>query len=126
MPNILYGQGKNIKNEREDLYLDLYLPHDDSISKRPVLVFMHGGGVVNGSRKTSVAQQVCKLFASKGYVTASISYRLGIEVGKSKNDYAEALYRAQQDGRSAIRFLKANAEEWGLDTSQFFIAGSSA
>lgn len=126
LPNLLYGEGKNLKNEKEDLFLDLYFPHGDSVNVRPVVVFIHGGGFVNGSRKNAVAQQVCKLFTSKGYVTASISYRLGIDVGKSKKDYTEAMYRAQQDGRSAIRFLKANAEKWRLDTSQFFLAGSSA
>ena len=126
IPNIPYGEARNIKHENEKLFLDLYLPHADSVKNRPVLIFIHGGGFVNGSRKTAVAQNVCKLFASKGYVTASISYRLGIESTKTKNDYAEAMYRAQQDGRTAIRFLKANAFAWGLDTTQFFLAGSSA
>lgn len=125
-PNVLYGTAVNIKDQQEDLYLDLYFPANDTLVKRPVLVYVHGGGFVNGNRKVPMAQNISRSFASKGYVVASISYRLGVEKTRTDKDYAEAMYRAQQDGRTAIRFLKANALKWGLDTSQFFLAGTSA
>lgn len=124
--NISYGEGVNIKGEKEKLFLDVFMPANDSMKKRPVLLFFHGGGFQNGNRKQAMAQNITKLFAAKGYVTVSVSYRLGIEKTKTDKDYAEAMYRAQQDGRTAIRFLKANADKWGLDTSQFFITGTSA
>lgn len=124
--DVHYGEALNIKNDQEKLYLDLYMPSNDTLKKRPVLLFFHGGGFQNGNRKQAMAQNITKLFASKGYVTVSVSYRLGIEKTKSDKDYAEALYRAQQDGRTAIRFLKANADKWGLDTAQFFLTGTSA
>jgi lysophospholipase L1-like esterase len=68
-------------------------------------------------------------------VTSTIDYRLGVEksgIGddgkkeKTNKDYAEALYRAQQDGKAAIRFFRKNADKYGIDTSQIFLTGSSA
>lgn len=124
--NIPYGEAMNIKNEPETLLLDVFMPAQDTMKKRPLVVFIHGGGFQNGNRKISIAQRTINEFSKKGYVTASISYRLGIEAPKSNKEYAEAMYRAQQDGRTAIRFLKANATKWGIDTSQVFVCGTSA
>lgn len=124
--NIEYGQGLNINNQMESLKLDVFSPSRDTIKKRPVVVFIHGGGFQNGSRKLALGQRFCLGFARKGYVAVSISYRLGIEAGNSGKGYAEAMYRAQQDGRTAVRYLKANASRWGIDTGQVFITGTSA
>ncbi len=124
--NIRYGEAMNIKNEMETLLLDVFMPSQDTMKKRPLVVFIHGGGFQNGNRKVGIAQRIVRELVPKGYVTASISYRLGIEAPKSDKDYAEAMYRAQQDGRSAIRFLKANANKWGIDTAQVYVCGTSA
>jgi lysophospholipase L1-like esterase len=45
---------------------------------------------------------------------------------KTNHDYNEALYRAQQDGKAAIRFFRRYADKYGIDTAQIFLAGSSA
>jgi lysophospholipase L1-like esterase len=65
-------------------------------------------------------------FARQGYVTATIDYRLGVEKPKGLSQYEEAMYRAQQDGKAAVRFFRKYAEQYGVDTSQIFITGSSA
>jgi acetyl esterase/lipase/lysophospholipase L1-like esterase len=124
--NLEYGQALNIKDQMESLKLDLFMPAGDTMRKRPVVVFVHGGGFQNGNRKLALAQRFCLGFAQKGYVAVSISYRLGIEDDKTDKAYAEAMYRAQQDARTAIRFLKHNASKWHLDTAQIFISGTSA
>ncbi len=59
-------------------------------------------------------------------MTASIDYRLGVGKESTNKDYYEALYRAQQDGKAAIRFFRKHASKYGIDTSQVFITGSSA
>lgn len=69
---------------------------------------------------------MCVSFAKKGYVIASIDYRLGIEHEGEIADYHEALYRAQQDGKAAIRFFRKHADKYGIDTAQIFLTGSSA
>jgi len=124
--NIRYGEAKNIKNEMETLMLDVFMPSADTMKKRPLIVFIHGGGFQNGNRKVSITQRTVRQFVPKGYVVSCISYRLGIEDPKSNKDYAEAMYRAQQDARTAIRFLKANATRWNIDTAQVFVCGTSA
>jgi len=123
---IEYGRAMNIKGSSESLLMDILFPQGDTMKKRPLVVFIHGGGFQNNSRKGSYSAMVCQGFAKCGYVTATIDYRLGIENQKSNDDYASALYRAQQDGRAAIRFLKKHAIQYGIDTNQVFLTGSSA
>ena len=123
---IAYGRAMNIKGNVETLLMDLIFPQGDTMKKRPLVIFIHGGGFQNNSRKGSYSAMVCQGFAKRGFVTATIDYRLGIENQKTEVDYANALYRAQQDGRAAIRFLKKHATQYGIDTNQVFLTGSSA
>jgi hypothetical protein len=123
---IAYGSAMNIKGSAETLLMDLIFPQGDTMKKRPLVVFIHGGGFQSNSRKGSYSAMVCQGFAKRGFVTATIDYRLGIENQKTEADYANALYRAQQDGRAAIRYLKKHAAQYGIDTNQVFLTGSSA
>jgi lysophospholipase L1-like esterase/dienelactone hydrolase len=125
--NIPYGEALNLKGKQESLLLDVLMPpQTDTINKRPLLIFIHGGGFQNNSKNGSFSAMLCSEFAKRGYVTATIDYRLGVEKGKTQKDYAEALYRAQQDGKAAIRFFRKHAAKYGIDTTQIFITGSSA
>lgn len=125
--DIQYGQAINIKGNAENLYLDVFKPPiEDTLKHRPLLIFIHGGGFQSNTKSGQFSSLVCNSFAMKGYVTASIDYRLGVEQPKGNKEYAEALYRAQQDGKAAIRYFRKNAELYGIDTSQIFLTGSSA
>jgi len=125
--NIEYGQAVNIKGKEEKLLLDVFMPpKTDSLKRRPLLIFIHGGGFQSNTKTGQFSSLVCNGFAMKGYVTASIDYRLGVEQPKTNKEYAEAMYRAQQDGKAAIRFFRKNADLYGIDESQIFITGSSA
>jgi len=125
--NIKYGEALNIKGEKEALLLDIISPTSaDTVKKRPLLIFIHGGGFKNNSKNGSFSSMLCNSFASKGYVTATIDYRLGIENDGAIKDYHEALYRAQQDGKAAIRFFRKYADTYGIDTAQIFLTGTSA
>lgn len=132
--DIQYGEAINIKGENEKLLLDVFTPTNDTNKKRPLVIFIHGGGFQNNSKTGSYSSMLCTSFAKRGYVTATIDYRLGVEKSgevngkkeKTSKDYANALYRAQQDGKAAIRFFRKNALQYGIDTSQIFITGSSA
>jgi acetyl esterase/lipase/lysophospholipase L1-like esterase len=124
--NIQYGEAINVKDQAEKLFLTFFQPAGDTMKRRPIVIFIHGGGFVNGSRFGGYGARFCNEFTKRGYVTASIEYRLGIASTKTNNDYAEAMYRAQQDGRAAVRYFRRYAEKYGIDTSQIFIAGSSA
>lgn len=125
--NIQYGQSLNLKGNLEQLLLDVFCPpKEDSNKLRPLVIFIHGGGFQNNSKNGSFSSMLCASFAKRGYVSASIDYRLGVEKTKTNKDYADALYRAQQDGKAAVRYFRKNAKMYGVDVSQVFIVGSSA
>lgn len=129
--------GENI-TENRPLEMDIFSPKDDTLQKRPVIIFLHAGGFLLGSRKNEDMIALCDSFARRGYVTATMDYRVGIgatissffgiilsaEVSKT-NGY-RAVYRAIQDSRAAVRFLKHNAETYKIDTSKIYMIGSSA
>lgn len=116
--------GKNKKEQMLDLKLDIYSPHGDSIAKHPLIVFLHGGGFYVGDKAELPIKSWCEHFTQLGYVTASINYRLGFKV--SKSSIQRCGYKAIQDAHAALRFLVANADKYGIDTSEIFIAGTSA
>ncbi len=125
--NVPYGKAVNIKGQEENLFLDVFTPLlGDTARHRPLLIFIHGGGFVDNGRVGSFSNLVCSYFARLGYVTVSIDYRLGVGKNMSKKEYAEALYRAQQDGKAAVRYFRRYADRYGIDTSQIFITGTEA
>jgi carboxylesterase type B len=125
--NITYGEAVNAKGQKETLILDVFMPpKGDSMAKRPLLMFIHGGGFQNGSKAGGFGGRICRGFAKRGYVVATIEYRLGVVKGRKDTAQVEALYRAVQDGKAAVRFLRKNAAEYGIDTAQIFVMGSSA
>ncbi len=126
LKNIQYGEAVNIKGESEKLLLDIYAPTADTLKKRPLIVFIHGGGFVNGDKGTGYPMIYTTGFAKRGYLSSSINYRLGVENPKSNTVYFEAMYRAVQDAKAAIRFFRKNAQQYGIDTSKIYVAGGSA
>jgi lysophospholipase L1-like esterase/predicted esterase len=125
--NIQYGTAINNNGQNEALLLDIVKPPStDTNTKRPLLIFIHGGGFKNNSKTGMFSSRLCNYFAKKGYVTASIDYRLSPKDMESVKAYHEAMYKAQQDGRAAIRFFKRYATKFGIDSAQIFLAGSSA
>lgn len=128
---IIYASAPDFNGIMRDLLLDIYRPFPalDEVDKKPVVVFIHGGGLLGGVRDNPVPVFICTELAKCGYVTASIDYRLGwLEFGKCEGDTASlqrARYRADQDARAAVRFLKENADDLGIDTNYIFLAGAS-
>jgi lysophospholipase L1-like esterase/dienelactone hydrolase len=124
--NLPYGAAKNYKGEDQILSLDIYTPKQDTLKKRPLVVFIHGGGFVNGDKRTGYSRTVAENLSKRGFVVASINYRLGVESPRSDTSYFEAMIRAVQDGKAAIRFMRKNANVWGVDTSKIIVSGGSA
>ena len=96
------------------LAMNIYRPKD-AWGTLPAVVCIHGGGWAKGSRVHHA--QVAQAIADRGYVAATISYRLS----------GESPFPAQiQDCKAAVRFLRANAEEFGVDSKQIGAVGLSA
>ena len=92
--------------------LDVYLPEGDG--PFPLIINVHGGGFMMGDKSNPASADE---FLAAGYAVASVDYRLS----------GEALAPAQiQDVKAAVRFLRANAEQYKLDPQQFAAFGQSA
>lgn len=121
----IFTQGyiKSFKKKDLELTLDLYRPEGIQ-GKRPLILFIHGGAFYIGNKEEPAYIDFCRHFAEMGYITASMNYRLGFHI--SKNEIERAGYVALQDAHAALRFLCANADEYGIDPGRVFVAGSSA
>ncbi|MFN8283488.1 MAG: alpha/beta hydrolase [Chitinophagales bacterium] len=116
----------------QNLVVDFVSPKNDPERKRPCILFMFGGGFVD--KGDDCSQEIGKGMAQKGYVVALMDYRLGFPdgnlfvlcQGNFMTGFYEAALRATQDARSAIRYIKANANRLGIDPDKIFISGNSA
>jgi acetyl esterase len=101
-----------------ELSLSVFLPQGHQASdRRPAIVFFFGGGWAGGTPKQFYQQ--ARAFADLGLVAASADYRV---IGKHKITPFECV----KDGKSAVRWLRAHAAEWGIDPQRIIAAGGSA
>jgi acetyl esterase/lipase len=106
------------------LTLDLYLPPSgkrNAAATRPLVIYIHGGGWVGGHSRNSGAfvdfPGVLASLAARGYVVSSLNYRLSSEA---------PFPAAIQDVKAAIRWLRAHADEYGIDRTRVMVWGGSA
>lgn len=116
--------GKAATSKNLDLTMDIYMPEGDTMALHPLIVFIHGGAFYFGDKGEKTMSQWCQYFAKTGYVTASINYRLGFQFTKAS--IQRCGYMAIQDAHAALRYLVAHAQEYGIDTTAIFVAGTSA
>jgi len=101
-----------VSHGHERQKLDLYLPHTGGAA--PVIVYIHGGGWRQGSKDSRL---VPAQYTQQGYAVASLDYRLS----------GDATFPAQiEDCKAAVRWLRAHADEYKLDTDHFAAWGESA
>lgn len=111
------------------LAMDIYTPATPPAHPAPVALYVHGGGLIFGDRKTTgvgavLADQQGALFTplqrelnNRGFVVASVDYRLP----------PEAPWPSQiEDVKCAVRFLRAHASGLGIDPARIGAWGSSA
>lgn len=125
--NVKYGEAPvwSIPYDNTDLKMNIYTPDNDTLTKRPLMIWVHSGGFLNGNKDLEDMVALCDSFARRGYVTATIDYRKGFNP-LSATSAERAVYRGVQDLRAAIRFLKEKHLDYGIDTNYTFIGGSSA
>ena len=95
--------------------LDLARPKQVSSSPRPAIVFVHGGGWVAGDKRTESFIGPALKYASSGYVTISVNYRLDREI-----------LPCVQDVKCAVRWLRAHSKEYNIDPNRIGAYGNSA
>ncbi len=126
--NIAYGQAPDENGNPVTLTLDVYQPSGDTASSRPAFVWVHGGGFSGGDKADSLDAMVATRFAKRGYVTASINYRLrpGHYFVQGDPELTAAVLDAQHDAQAAIRWLRANAGAYRIDAEDIAVGGYSA
>lgn len=148
--DIVYGSAMNYLGISDTLLLDVYTPNNGD-TQRPLMVLVHGGNWLGGCKDDpSGIVNMAHQFVKRGYVVASVNYRLGWH----KDDFVSgaiagygispwpityrslyaldsaeikrAIFRGAQDVKGAIRFMKGRAAMDSVCTEKVFVGGESA
>lgn len=126
--NIVYGTAVNWQGQSQNLTLNIHYPKStaDTASKRPFIMMVHGGSFLTGQKEG--LNKMCIEFARRGFVAATIDYRLGWNETSCSDTltYYKAAYRAMQDANAALRYITAHAITYKIDTAWMFTGGESA
>ena len=124
--------------------MDVYEPDQliDDVEERPVVIYLHTGnflppptnGSPNGTKTDSLAVATCMDYAKRGFVAVSVSYRLGWNpIGNEferRGTLLNAVYRAIQDTRESIRFMREDANEganqFAIDSDKIVLFGEGS
>lgn len=124
--------------------MDIYHPDNaiDDVDMRPVIIYVHTGnflppplnGAATGQRTDSVAVELCRQWAKRGYVAASVDYRLGWNplaetIQERRGTLLNAVYRAIHDIKMGVRYLRADAMDqntYEIDESRMVVYGQGS
>ena len=99
--------------EGRNLKLNIYRPKNKK--KYPALLLVHGGGWNSGNKSMQIP--LAKGVAANGYVAMPVEYRLSPEAG-----YPAGVH----DLKNAVKWVKANADKYNIDTTFIAMSGCSA
>ena len=112
--------------------MDVYTPIGDTVSNRPVIIYLHGGAFMTGDKSAADCIDFCTSFAKKGYVAISANYRLATNpffFTFFQDVQYRTLLQAIADIKAAIRYVRkdyANGNLLGIDPDVIFVGGYSA
>ena len=113
----------------QKLFLDKYVDSRTQFTgRRPVMIYVHGGGFSTGSSKNALQIKYNKHFAAQGFVSISMNYRLSIKADTpfDRGKLSQAAALATEDLIDATAFVISKAKEWNIDTEKIIISGGSA
>lgn len=123
--DLIYNPADSIKTKYRQY--DWYAPSNDTSTKLPLIIWMHGGGFKYGTKDAKEIKIWGNEFAQRGYAVATLNYRLSKNHPLSNfKDLAEACYDAVDDIRLAIQYFKSHADELKIDTNKIILGGNSA
>jgi acetyl esterase/lipase len=109
VPDIVYLRASGGESK-----LDVHRPRNLSVP-RPTVIFIHGGGWVGGSKEASMMAVLPYL--AMGFAAVNVEYRMAA---------AAPAPASIEDCRCALKWVIANAKEYGFDTSKIVVTGTSA
>lgn len=110
---VVYEQVPSRGYPNVPMQLDLLQPQKKT--RMPAIVYVTGGGFINANKDNGV--QLRNYLAEKGYVVASITYRVAPTA-----KFPQPL----EDVKASIRYLRAHADQWNIDKDRIGIIGGSA
>lgn len=112
--DVTYGTGKSAGGQLRGLKLDVQSPAAGGL--KPLVVYVPGGGFVTADKSQSLDKRTH--IAEQGYVVASVEYRTVLDGATYVDGVA--------DVKAAIRYLRAHAAEFGIDSREVAVYGESA
>ena len=129
-------------SDEYNLQMDIYSPSldVDMCTNRPLIILAHGGSFIGGSKTNPTMVDLCETFAKRGYVAASINYRLathssvlgflGLFWMTDLENGINVIYSSMTDAKAAVRFFRKEYAEldnpYGIDQNQIWMGGNSA
>ncbi len=144
--DVSYGSAVDYAGNNVDLLMDIYTPRN-GYCNRPIAVLVHGGAWIAGSKEDADLVYLSRYLVQRGYVVANVNYRLGMHKASNYtmylacnsttlsnpcayiSDSAEvyrANFRAMQDVKGAIRYMKSRYLQDSTDYTNVFLVGESA
>jgi para-nitrobenzyl esterase len=128
---VKYGEAPRPNGTNQELFMNIYQPYNDTLEQRPVVIFAFGGSFIGGSKTSAELVYMSTELAKKGYVCASIDYRLANSAFDliQEEVMVKTVFKAIQDGKAAIRFFRKDANTdniYKVDSTQIFVGGTSA
>ncbi len=121
--DVVYSSTVDADKSIVDLKMDIFYPVFNEITeKRPLIILIHGGSFMKGFGGKESCRNWANILAGKGYVVSSIEYRLW----RGITSVFKAIKAAIYDAHAAIRYFRANAELWNIDSDRILIGGYSA
>jgi len=120
--DVYYATSIDRGGNDQDLHFDIYQPAGDNTEElRPLIVLCSEGSFLRNDKKDPYILDYANRMVKKGYVVASLEYRIGwvlpTPIISTPEDNARniipASWRAMQDYRAAIRFFKKSIQQGG-------------
>lgn len=143
--DLIYAEGlshdslNSINSSVMPLLMDSYVPNNNS-QNRPLLMLIHGGGFIDGTKQKEPLVAMANYYAARGFVVFSIDYRLKDDKGTVPQEWIDAspdivttypgqllaAYPVHRDAKAALRWIVANAHNYNINTDYITIGGGSA
>ncbi len=112
--------------------MDIYTPDGDTVTNRPVIIYLHGGVFTTGNKNLPDCVDFCIAYAKKGYVAISANYRLSsnpVLFALDTEEQYNTVLKSVSDIKAAVRYLRKghdNGNSIGILPDGIFLAGYSA
>lgn len=127
---VVYGNATTFGGVNSDLKMDIFEPLNDNAQARPVIILAYGGSFISGARED--LHDFCDYYAQRGYVCATIDYRLydgAFFPFPDSLDFTDVVIKAVSDMKAAVRFFREDASTvntFKIDQNLIFVGGISA